>query len=118
MCPIFPVGLLAWIYDKLNDWSDGYPCTDGEILTWINLYLFSRAGPTASSRIYYEDIHDMKNSIVKINQWLPDVKLGVVYFPKEVLNTPKLWPNMMGPVVFKRSMNEGVTLPCGNNRRH
>ncbi|KAF3942434.1 hypothetical protein ABW19_dt0206585 [Dactylella cylindrospora] len=25
-----PVGLLAWILDKLHDWSDGFPWTDDE----------------------------------------------------------------------------------------
>ncbi|KAL8671509.1 MAG: hypothetical protein Q9168_003978, partial [Polycauliona sp. 1 TL-2023] len=30
-----PVGLLAWIYDKLHDWTDDYPWTDDEILTWV-----------------------------------------------------------------------------------
>ena len=25
-----PVGLLAWIYEKLVDWADGYPWTDNE----------------------------------------------------------------------------------------
>ncbi|KAI4281401.1 MAG: hypothetical protein L6R38_003735, partial [Xanthoria sp. 2 TBL-2021] len=29
-----PVGLLAWIYEKLHDWTDSYPWTDDEILTW------------------------------------------------------------------------------------
>lgn len=25
-----PVGLLAWIYEKLHDWTDNYPWTDDE----------------------------------------------------------------------------------------
>lgn len=25
-----PVGLLAWIYEKLHDWTDDYPWTDDE----------------------------------------------------------------------------------------
>jgi hypothetical protein len=25
-----PVGLLAWIYEKLVEWTDGYPWTDDE----------------------------------------------------------------------------------------
>ncbi|KAL8763460.1 MAG: hypothetical protein Q9194_007344, partial [Teloschistes cf. exilis] len=29
-----PCGLLAWIYEKLHDWTDAYPWTDDEILTW------------------------------------------------------------------------------------
>jgi hypothetical protein len=28
-----PVALLAWIYEKLHDWTDAYPWTDEEICT-------------------------------------------------------------------------------------
>lgn len=68
-----PVGLLAWIYEKLILWTDHYPWTDDEgdgaspmalcvslkfciiiVLTWISIYWFSRAGPAASLRIYFE----------------------------------------------------------------
>jgi hypothetical protein len=52
-----PVALLAWIYEKLHDWTDSYPWTDDEIFTWISIYQFSRAGPGASHRIYYEAVH-------------------------------------------------------------
>lgn len=31
-----PVALLAWIYEKLHDWTDNYPWTDDEILTWVS----------------------------------------------------------------------------------
>ena len=53
-----PVGLLAWIYEKLHDWSDDYYWTDDEVLTWVSIYYFSIAGPAASQRIYYESVHD------------------------------------------------------------
>ncbi|KAG1848773.1 Alpha/Beta hydrolase protein [Suillus subalutaceus] len=49
-----PVGLLAWIYEKLVLWTDNYYWSDDEVLTWISLYWFSRAGPAASLRIYFE----------------------------------------------------------------
>ena len=53
-----PIALLAWIYEKLHDWTDAYPWTDDEILTWVSLYWFSAAGPAASCRIYYEVKND------------------------------------------------------------
>lgn len=49
-----PVGLLAWIYDKLVTWTDAYPWTDDEVCEWVSLYWFSRAGPAASVVIYHE----------------------------------------------------------------
>lgn len=52
-----PVALLAWMYEKLHDWTDEYPWTDDELLTWISIYWFSTAGPAATCRIYYEAYH-------------------------------------------------------------
>ena len=45
-----PVGLLAWMYEKLRDWSDHeqFVFSDDEILLWVSLYWFSKAGPAAS----------------------------------------------------------------------
>lgn len=54
-----PVALLAWITEKLHDWTDNYPWTDDEILTWVSMYYFSTAGPAASARIYYEVIKSL-----------------------------------------------------------
>lgn len=49
-----PVGLLAWIYDKLVSWTDNYAWTPQEVCEWVSLYWFSRAGPAASVVIYHE----------------------------------------------------------------
>jgi hypothetical protein len=103
-----PVGLLAWIYEKLVGWTDNYLWTDDEgaflidqtyplivyswwvcfgnfhslVLTWISIYWFSRAGPAASLRIYYEI------------QWIhntspPLIPRGVSYFPHELVDLPR-----------------------------
>lgn len=52
-----PVALLAWVYEKLHDWTDNYPWTPDEICTWMSIYWFSTAGPAANIRIYYEAVH-------------------------------------------------------------
>lgn len=49
-----PVGLLGWMYEKLIHWTDDYPWTEDEVLTWVSIYWFSRAGPGASVRTYFE----------------------------------------------------------------
>jgi hypothetical protein len=76
-----PVALLAWIYEKLHDWTDSYPWTDDEIFTWISIYQFSRAGPGAAHRIYYEVTHTERGpgSITReqIEEYIPHVKLGL-----------------------------------------
>jgi pimeloyl-ACP methyl ester carboxylesterase len=88
-----PVALLAWIYEKLHDWTDSYPWTDDEVLTWVSIYWFSTAGPTANLRIYYEATHPAANGVHRnrTNQWIPRVKLGLCFTPKELTVIPKTW---------------------------
>lgn len=87
-----PVGLLAWIYEKLIEWTDEYPFTDDEVLTWISAYWFSRAGPAASLRIYYEVEHD-GGFRAGPN---PKIPMGVAYFPKEIINLPRAYADLLG----------------------
>ena len=101
-----PVGLLAWIYEKLISWTDGYPWTDDEgtsvygpvgsvgirtknhaVLEWISIYWFSRAGPAASVRIYYELTGGGTYDTSEGTKWR-SVPLGVAYFPKEIIQYP------------------------------
>lgn len=78
-----PVALLAWIYEKLRDWTDSYPWTDDEILTWVSIYWYSNAGPAASLRIYYEAIHTPSEANrERVQHWIDRVKLGLCYAPK------------------------------------
>ncbi|KAA1474207.1 alpha/beta-hydrolase [Dentipellis sp. KUC8613] len=89
-----PVGLLAWIYEKLVTWTDAYPWEDDEVLTWVSIYWFSRAGPAASARIYFEHAQcgkDLKRFTVP---------LGVSRFPKELNAPPKSWLSLAGNIVF------------------
>ena len=79
-----PVGLLAWIWDKLVDWSDEYPWTEDEVCLFVSLYVFSRAGPDAASYIYYEALHDTTEITVPVVQGYIDVPLGISDFPVEV----------------------------------
>ncbi|KAI9778331.1 MAG: hypothetical protein M1839_008118 [Geoglossum umbratile] len=103
-----PVALLAWIYEKLHDWTDSYPWTDDEILTWISIYCFSRAGPAASVRIYYEIAHTTGTlSLGQVARYIPSVKLGLSYFPKELVVVPKIWGRTLGPVVFEGEHEHG-----------
>lgn len=103
-----PVGLLAWIYEKLHDWTDDYAWTDDEILTWISIYWFSRAGPAASVRIYYEVAHSTgPTSREGVAEWIPHVKLGMAYFPKELGVVPKTWGRTLGPVAYESDAGHG-----------
>ncbi|RDL35681.1 putative epoxide hydrolase [Venustampulla echinocandica] len=96
-----PTALLSWIYEKLHDWTDCYPWTDDEILTWISIYQFSRAGPEASLRIYYEAVHMKPEERSKVYEYNKDVKLGLSYFPRDVIVAPSAYGRTMGPVVYE-----------------
>ncbi|TFY61049.1 hypothetical protein EVJ58_g4756 [Rhodofomes roseus] len=100
-----PAGLLAWIYEKLVLWSDEYPWDDDEVLTWISVYWFSRAGPAASARIYYEDARAREDP-KRVDPWCTSPG-GVSYFPKEMIAPPKTWTRMMGNVVFDSEHESG-----------
>lgn len=107
-----PVALLAWIYEKLHDWTDSYLWTDDEVLTWISIYWFSTAGPAANVRIYYEATHVSPKATVIQNRaqmegWVPSVKLGLAWFPKELTVPPKTWARTLGPVVFESESPRG-----------
>jgi len=107
-----PVLLLSWIFEKLHDWSDDYPWTADEILTWVSMYWFSAAGPAANVRIYYEAKHnasgddDMEMMKVATGH-VPHVKLGVMYNWKDMETSPKAWVRKMGDVVFESDNDSG-----------
>ncbi|KAG1822989.1 Alpha/Beta hydrolase protein, partial [Suillus subaureus] len=90
------LALLGWIYEKLVLWTDNYNWSDDEVLMWISLYWFSRAGPAASLRIYFElrgDCEDLGRS--------PTIPMGASFFPKELIVLPAAWLRMSNNVVFE-----------------
>ncbi|KAK5123994.1 hypothetical protein LTR85_002191 [Meristemomyces frigidus] len=106
-----PVALLAWIYEKLEGWTDGYPWTDDEILTWVCIYWFSRAGPAASTRIYYESTHaDPSKGEIPYQrpmQWIGHVKYGVASFPTDLSVHPNTWVKTLGRIVHHSRQPRG-----------
>lgn len=101
-----PAGLLAFIYEKLHDWTDDYAWTDDAILTWISIYWFSEAGPGASGYIYYERQNEKGWDLPKLQSYV-DKPLGFHYFPKELANLPKQWLNGLGRVVLIGESDKG-----------
>jgi pimeloyl-ACP methyl ester carboxylesterase len=84
-----PVGLAAWIYDKIEDWV----FTRGEaqrslsrdaILDNITFYWLTNTGPS-SARIYWENNNSSsKPAIISI-------PAAVTIFPGEVYRPPRSW---------------------------
>lgn len=100
-----PVALLAWIYEKLHDWTDSYPWTDDEVLTWISIYAFSTAGADASVRIYYENMNN--GGYESVDKHVTNIPLGLSYFPKDLVVPPSTWGHTLGPVVFEKRHEDG-----------
>ncbi|KAJ7196521.1 Alpha/Beta hydrolase protein [Mycena pura] len=101
-----PVGLLAWIYEKLVTWTDGYPWEDDEVLTWISVYWFSREGPAASLRIYFEAGNRNFDKVFRPDTY-PTIPLGLSHFPKDLAVLPKSWTRGIGNIVFEREHDNG-----------
>ncbi|KAI0687286.1 alpha/beta-hydrolase [Earliella scabrosa] len=102
-----PVGLLAWIYEKLVKGSDNYPWTDDEVLEWISIYWFSRAGPAATSRIYYEMSRGgTAPDIFGTTTW-SSVPFGATFFRNEPLRVPESWASTIGKLVFQARHEKG-----------
>jgi hypothetical protein len=73
-------------------------------LTWISIYYFSTAGPAASARIYYEASHSAGIKLANrdaLSDWIPHVKLGLAFFPRELVVVPQTWARTLGPVVYE-----------------
>ncbi|CAG8002642.1 unnamed protein product [Penicillium olsonii] len=104
-----PVALLSWIYEKLHDWTDSYPWTDDEVLTWVSIYWFSVGGPAASVRIYYETMHSgpiKGKSLDDLLGYVP-VKLGIAHLPLEISVMPSTWAAVLGPLVRESEHTHG-----------
>ncbi|KAK6073284.1 epoxide hydrolase [Seiridium cupressi] len=103
-----PVGLLAWIYEKLHDWTDSYPWTDYEVCKWISIYWFSTPGPLASLWVYYDGKHNQDKTREQVtSEYLKDVKIGCTKFPKELVVLPALWNKTLGDLVLNKEYDSG-----------
>ncbi|KAI1268469.1 microsomal epoxide hydrolase [Xylariaceae sp. FL1019] len=107
-----PVACLAWIYEKLHDWTDSYPWTDDEVCTWVSIYWFSTAGPAASIRIYYETNHNVdgrpnKMDRKRLQTYSPGVKIGFSHFPMDLAVLPSTWMKTLGDIVFEKVHESG-----------
>ncbi|KAI0078543.1 alpha/beta-hydrolase [Panus rudis PR-1116 ss-1] len=109
-----PVGLLAWIYEKLVEYSDNYPWEDDEVLEWVSIYWFSKAGPAASLRIYYETTKagDIANTPST------SVPNGLSHFPKDNVQVPRAWSRLVGNVVLQIEHNEGGHFAARENQSY
>jgi hypothetical protein len=75
-----PAGLLAWVLEKLHEWSDAREWDEDEVLDWAALYWLAPAGPGATLHNYYERAHE---SVPELEEYVR-VPYGVSFFPQEI----------------------------------
>ncbi len=85
-----PVGLAAWMYDKIAAWtySGGEPervLTRDEILDDISLYWLTGTG-TSAAQIYWEDHSNNFNAVD-----IASMPVAVTVFPGEIYRAPRTW---------------------------
>ena len=99
-----PVGMLAWMADKLFTWSDDYPWSPTELITWTLLHYFP--GPTRALQIYRENSATEMMGGEEKESFL-ETKMGVSAFAKEAEMVPRSWAEGKANVVFWREHERG-----------
>ena len=99
-----PVGMLAWMADKLFLWTDDYPWTNDEIITWTLMHWFP--GPTTALNMYFENPPDKVMEGVS-RDGLLGVPAGVSAFPKELCVVPRSWTKGRLDIRFWREHERG-----------
>jgi pimeloyl-ACP methyl ester carboxylesterase len=100
-----PAGQAAWIYEKLQAWTDndGLPETAlgrDAILDLISLYWFTNSA-TSSGRLYWESADAFKGQHL-------DLPVGVSIFPKEIFRPSRRWAERMySNIIHWNELDEG-----------
>lgn len=104
-----PIGMLAWMADKIFTWSDcypqnqkGYKWTPTEFITWTLIHYFSDSGPTGPLRMYQQEGSTLGREAEYVT-----VPTGVSAFAAEVEMVPRSWAETKSNVVWWREHEIG-----------
>ncbi|KAG8688961.1 hypothetical protein FRC11_004418 [Ceratobasidium sp. 423] len=107
-----PVGLLAWIGEKLHVWTDNYPWTPEEWITWTMLHWIN--GPAGGLRFYKEHawlsqshapgMYDQHKQFLREWSLTP---LAFSSFPKEMVCLPLEWSGINQNLIYAKKHNKG-----------
>jgi pimeloyl-ACP methyl ester carboxylesterase len=103
-----PVAVLGYIWEKIRLWAadSDVSWSQDDVLDWISIYWFSKAGPGASVNIYHEAQQGLKAIGGSLWEYMPS-PLGVTQFPKDICGMPSAALQTLGPVVFERWADKG-----------
>lgn len=105
-----PLGLLAWIVEKLRAWSDcdsdvSTRFTDDDVLTWISLYWFTNT--IASSFRPYNDAFVRPARAPGVT-----VPTALAVFPHDLAQPPREWAERRNAVTRYTRMPRGGHFPA------
>lgn len=106
-----PVGMLAWIGEKLNCLVEpGYAWDKEMVITWTMLYLLS--GSSWQARIYKEAFRTLPEAVMQ-KKISSQVAFGVSCFPFDVYFSPRWWAKAMiaENIVFWKEHSKGGHFP-------
>jgi len=103
-----PAGLLAWIVEKFQAWSDcdGHPenaFTRDQLITNVMLYWLTQTA-TSSARLYWES---RQGGMWNERPEYVAVPTGVARYPKEVVRFPRSWVEQQYNVTHWAEMPRG-----------
>lgn len=99
-----PMGLFTWFADKLITWSDAYPWTFDEMITFTMLHYFAVDGPTTGLVMYHEN---PEAGFAEYMQEYVKVPCGFSAVPKELMVMPRSWAQMATNCVFYKEHTKG-----------
>ncbi|KAG8722411.1 hypothetical protein FRC09_006306 [Ceratobasidium sp. 395] len=107
-----PVGLLAWIGEKLYAWTDNYPWTPEELITWTMLKpRNSSIGPAGGLRFYKENHAvrrgDRDGPHAHLEFGWSSTPFAFSAFPKEVAPIPLEWAGLRQNLVYAKKHDKG-----------
>ena len=100
-----PVAMLAWMCDKLFLWTDEYPWTPTELVTWTLLHYFP--GPTTGFVMYREQNPLPAFVEGSYMQQYSRVPHGFSAFAQEIEMYPRSWVEKIANVKFWREHDRG-----------
>lgn len=95
-----PVGMLSWIREKMHAWTDAYPWTSDEVITWTMLYY----APRKPATYIYKEFLPQRARILRQHVSAPT---GVSVFPKEIYKMPRSWASKIMNVVYWNRHSSG-----------
>jgi hypothetical protein len=110
-----PLGMLAWLRDKMEPLvDDDFTWDDEIVITWAMLYLIptSSAAPQIYTNVKGSKLADFESYL--LSKKVPsNVDFGVSIFPKDVVNVPRFWAEacVADNIVFWKEHSKGGHFP-------